>query len=510
MNNRDTSVAWDYHDATKHSLRSVRSSGHGLDWDNYPLLFKVYPNLEAIPLPQLSQPLPCDVFTAISSSIPPTSDRPPLDLTALARLFFLSAGVTRRRTHAGGEIYFRAAANTGAMYAIELYLVCEELPGLEAGVYHFGPGDFALRQLRKGDFRNVVVRAAAAEPAVENAPAIIVSTGTYWRNAWKYQARTYRHFGWDNGTLLANLLAAATGLGLSARVVLGFQDDPVNQLLAVDTRKEVALSLVAIGSRATPAAEVRGELSPVNAETVPYSKQEVDYPVMREMHAASSLESDTEVREWRGPTPRVRTPVPAGKPIPIASPARDAEGADSIDRVILRRGSTRSFAQQSIALPQLRTILGRATQGVSADFIDPPTAMLNDLYLIVNAVDGMEPGAYVFDVERQELQCLKEGNFRGEAGHLALDQELGAAASVAVFFLADLNPLLEHYGNRGYRAVQLEAGIVGGRMYLAAYAQHLGATGLTFYDDEVTEFFSPHAADKSAIFLVAIGKSARR
>ena len=44
----------------------------------------------------------------------------------------------------------------------------------------------------------------AKEPAVADAPATIICDGTYWRNAWKYQARTYRHFGWDNGTLLAN------------------------------------------------------------------------------------------------------------------------------------------------------------------------------------------------------------------------------------------------------------------------------------------------------------------
>ena len=62
----------------------------------------------------------------------------------------------------------------------------------------------------------------------------------------------------------------------------------------------------------------------------------------------------------------------------------------------------------------------------------------------------------------------------------------------------------------GYRAVQLEAGILGGKLYLGAYAQRLGATGLTFYDDEVIEFFSPHAAGKSAIFLMALGKSVKR
>ncbi|MEK7806342.1 MAG: hypothetical protein AAB528_01285, partial [Chloroflexota bacterium] len=63
---------------------------------------------------------------------------------------------------------------------------------------------------------------------------------------------------------------------------------------------------------------------------------------------------------------------------------------------------------------------------------------------------------------------------------------------------------------RGYRMSQLEAAIMGGRLYLGAYAQGLGATGLTFFDDEVTEFFSPHAQGKSVMFLVALGKPAPR
>jgi nitroreductase len=101
---------------------------------------------------------------------------------------------------------------------------------------------------------------------------------------------------------------------------------------------------------------------------------------------------------------------------------------------------------------------------------------------------------------------LKEGEFRAEAHHLGLEQELPAAACVDIFFLADLKRILERYGNRGYRAVHLDAGASGGRIYLAAYAQHLGATGLTFFDDDVIKFFSPHAKGKSAIFLLAVGK----
>jgi nitroreductase len=93
---------------------------------------------------------------------------------------------------------------------------------------------------------------------------------------------------------------------------------------------------------------------------------------------------------------------------------------------------------------------------------------------------------------------------------LALGQDLAADASVAVFFLCDLPLVLERFGNRGYRAAQLEAGILGGRMYLTAYAQGFGATGLTFFDDDVIEFFSPHAAGKSVMFLIALGHAVRR
>src|SRR5208282_664569 len=121
------------------------------------------------------------------------------------------------------------------------------------------------------------------------------------------------------------------------------------------------------------------------------------------------------------------------------------------------------------------TILDYATRGLPADFLKPPGAQLNDLYLIVHAVQGLKPGAYFFGRERNTLELLKEGKFRAEAHHLGLEQELPADACVDIFFLADLEGILERYGNRGYRAVQLEAGTIGGRMYLAAYSQRLGA-----------------------------------
>lgn len=497
-----------YHEATKHSYASVRAHAHVLDWANRPLPFKIYPTLELWRLPRDLRQSEVAALSAIAESIPAQTEQAP-DLEAVARLLHLSAGITRHRKSAGGEIYFRAAACTGALYEVELYLVCAHLGGLEAGVYHFSPGDFGLRKLRVGDFRRVLVEATGNEPAVAHAPLIIVCTCTYWRNAWKYRARTYRHFGWDNGTLLANLLAVATASRLTAKVVCGFVDADVNRLLDVDSDREVAFSLVPLG-HVSALAPSSPTVPPLGMETVPLSRREVDYPILREMQAASSLESRAEVEAWRGQTPLAPLPVPDGALISLQPSADKEIPRDTIEEVILRRGSSRHFSHAPISLGQLSTVLDRATRGAPADFLDPLGTQLNHIYLIVHAVEGLDPGAYAFHRDHKALQCLKKGDFRAQAGYLGLEQELPADAAVNIFFLADLRPIFERFGNRGYRAVQLEAGILGGKVYLAAYAQRLGATGLTFYDDDVIRFFSPWADGKSSIFLVALGKSAKR
>ena len=105
------------------------------------------------------------------------------------------------------------------------------------------------------------------------------------------------------------------------------------------------------------------------------------------------------------------------------------------------------------------------------------------------------------------MEPLKAGEFREDAGHLCFEQALGADASVVVFFLTDLELALGRLGNRGYRAAQLEAGVMGGNIYLCAHSLGLGATGMTFFDDAVTAFFSPHAAGKSLMFLVGLGRT---
>ena len=514
MKDRETEATWTYHDGTKHSYQSIRTNPHYLDWENQPIPFKIYSGLEPIPLRHQLSSSGMPALAAIAGITAPSDESVRPTSKTLAEILFLSAGVTRRRSYPGGEMLFRAAACTGALYHIDLYLACGDLEDLEAGVYHFGPHDFALRRLRQGDYRAVLVRASGNEPSVVTAPVILVCSSTYWRNAWKYQARAYRHCYWDNGTILANLLAAASARQLPAKVVIGFVDAAVSELLSLDAKREAPLSLVALGHTTSHAPVPPPTMESLALETVPLSKTEVDYPAMRAMHEASSLASEEEVAAWRGEAPRNdrRRRDEEGKEprfFPLQPLGDDEIPQDNIEEVVIRRGSTRQFARESITFAQLSTMLDRATHGIPADFLNPAQS-LNDLYLIVHAVDDIPPGAYVYRRDDCALELLKEGDFRREAGDLGLGQEIPADCSVNIYFLTDLNRALERFGNRGYRAAQLDASIMGGKLYLAAYAQRLGASGITFFDDDVTEFFSPHAAGKSVMFLIALGKSVKR
>ena len=69
MDNRLVDATWTYHNGTKHSDQSVRTSAHSLDWPNRPLTFKVYSTLEPIQLPGDFAPPPVRARSITSTCI---------------------------------------------------------------------------------------------------------------------------------------------------------------------------------------------------------------------------------------------------------------------------------------------------------------------------------------------------------------------------------------------------------------------------------------------------------
>jgi SagB-type dehydrogenase family enzyme len=501
---RPGAVALAFHEATKHSFRSIRRRGYSLRWDNKPNPFKLISGPDRIELPRGVHATGVPALEAVQGADPAPRRSP--GLLDLALLLVVGAGVRRRVVSADGEeFYFRTYASAGALYPVEIYVVCANLSGLPAGVYHFDPRGAALERLREGDHRAHLVRAAGAEPAVAEAPFAMVLTGIPWRTAWKYTERGYRHLYWDAGMILANLLALAAATTHPAKVILGFVDDEVEALLGLERAREFPLCLFTVGS----GSPVESAESPVEPMTYPFpllSSQEVEYAAIGDVNDAGRLPTPEVVQEWRawfegdGTAAAVDALTEEGfQPVPAPPPS------EAIEDVIRRRGSARGFRRRSLPVGVLASLLEAATGDIPADLA---SRRLTDVYLVANAVHGLDPGAYVYRDGSFEL--LRPGDFRRQAAYLCLEQRLGGDAAVAHFLMADLEAVLETWGDRGYRVAQLDAGIVAGKIYLGAYGYGYGSTGLTFYDDEVTDFFSPHAAGKSCMLVVAVGESTGR
>jgi len=509
--NKDINYAKEYHEGTKHSEISIQLSRHYLDWNNKPLPFKVYPALPSISLPK-DFPQPTEGALACIGNKQTTRDKTVvLEIKNLAEILFFAAGITRVLKLDYGTYYMRAASATGALYPIELYVICQDLPGLKAGVYHFCPGDFTLAEVRSGDYRANLARAAGKNDNVMRSPITIAFTSFAWRNAWKYQSRSYRHWFWDSGVIAANLLATCYSINCSVHLILGFVDEAVNYLLRIDDKQEAAIILAALGGNpsigSVPVMKESEDSS--IPKIIPLSRNEVDYPEIWKIHKASYLQTKEEVINWVRAATNIKqtssnkTEHSHLKPLSFET----APHGSTLGETILLRGSSRKFSRQPISFKQLSNLLHYSTRGLPLDILENKNSNNYndsniDIYFIANDVKGLDVGSYFFDRCNESLQQLKSTVSRDISGYLCLGQSLFSDASVVFFLMSDLNKILNNLGNRGS---QFEAGVIAGKIYFAAYAQKIGASGSTFFDDAVSGFFSPHAADKSTMIAVGVG-----
>jgi SagB-type dehydrogenase family enzyme len=483
------------------------------DWGIRPTLYKVY---ETPPPVELTRDLPdtgvpaLDAIAATGADVRFDPEQPVVpDRALLGRLGLLTNGsLDRSSTTQDGRVHqYRTAGGTGAMYHLELYFVCADLADLDAGVYHYSAIDHSLRLLRAGDCRAALVEATGNEPSIAAAPVVMAMTSTFWRNAWRYRERAYRHTYWDAGTSLSHILAVAASSRVPTELVFSYSDALVNELLDVDGTRESAVALVALGhtEAAPPAAP---EFDRLDLPTRRLSPAEVTFHAITDMHRSSSLKTGAEAADWRSRRWRQPAPLPTGE----LTELRPADRLDPrvVEQIIFRRRSTRNYdTDVEIPFDAFSTLLDRSTRGVASDVLTPG-APLTDLYLIVNAVEGLTPGVYLHHPQRGAVELLRAGTFRKEATRIAADQQYAGDAHVNLYYLAHLPSILERYGDRGYRLAQLEGALHAGKLHLGTHALGLGAVGSTSFDDEVIEFLSPHAAGKDYMFVTVFGKRRSR
>lgn len=378
----------------------------------------------------------------------------------LSDLLHWSAGVVRTLgpTPVGTQ-FFRAAGSAGNLHPLELYVVTD------GSVWAFDP--LHHRMVRVGE-------------GVEPGPTTLVVSGVPWRTAWKYRERGFRHLYWDCGTMLAHIFELAPG----ARLWMAFDDAAVTDLIGADGVHEFPLALVTLedGPPVTtppPGGSVGGTVA----------EDPLEFPLITATQRAGDLPA-TDVDAWRVNA----RPGPAGGP-----------GVEEPVEVIRRRGSTRKFVR-GVSGPTdlLEQALVLATRPVAADCLEPGSTLVSH-HVVVHAVDDVEPGAYRWTDGR--LHQIVAGELRDQTAALCLGQDLAADGCYTAFHGTDLDDTLRRLGDRGYRAALVEAGIVEGRLHLAAFDQHFGATGLTYLDRHVSRFFR---TDDTPLLVTAVGAPSTR
>jgi uncharacterized protein YdhG (YjbR/CyaY superfamily) len=118
----------------------------------------------------------------------------------------------------------------------------------------------------------------------------------------------------------------------------------------------------------------------------------------------------------------------------------------------------------------------------------------------VHRIERLVPGLYRWP---SLAAPLRTGDLREEVYRVCLDQDLGRDAAFVLISAADAGAL----DDRGYREAQPEAGLVSGRLHLAAFALSIGASGMTFLDSEIPGLLREPLA---ALLFTCVGVPAYR
>jgi len=409
---------------------------------------------------------------------PPAPDKPAADgPTFLSQLLYYSAAIsaTKLVPSTGLRYALRVNPSSGNLHPTEFHFTTRGLKDWPDGLYHYRPSSHMAEQRATGDFKI----------AGSDAPIVFILTSIAWREEWKYRDRAYRYCLHDIGHAWQSLSLAAEAMGCDSKALVDFPDDEITRALRLNQDEWPMLILELRGS-SIPTRE------PETSDTVwyggtanPLSTETIAYPRIDAIHAATKRIVKSAVEPAPRGSGEIKLPPPA-------------QSTGSFGEIARKRRSALDFVggTRLITLPQLSALLTAAI----------PLLSFIQLYLYVHHINGLEQGVYRFWPDRSELELIKTGDQRVAAAGLSLGQDLAGNACVAFSMIGDLERATRAYGDRGYRYVYFEAGAIGHRLYLAAEALGLGATGIgAFHDEEVHRYLHVTPEQGQVVYHFAIG-----
>ena len=504
-----------YHRRTKHHLHQYAASLGYLDWATQPDPFRTFVGADRVELPLLADRLDAafpDLY------FPGAVSPMPLERNSVAMLFELALGLSAWKQYKESRWALRCNPSSGNLHPTEGYAILPEMPGLNAGVYHYVSRDHALE-------RRCVLEGRAAQQLAGSLPPasfLVGLSSIHWREAWKYGERAFRYCQHDAGHAIATVRYAAAALGWSARLIADVSDTAIAAVLGL--AQPESFSTIAEEDREHPDAILL--VGPFH----PPGNGGVDMTTLRDVLEAGA---------WVG---RANSLSPSHVHWPAIDAAAEATWQEDSATGSRRRGDAgivdefaawpdrpvvSSHINAGRLIKQRRSCL--ALDGITSIPAETLYAMLDRLLprpgvppwdvwpwpphlhcgIFVHRVQGLPSGLYLFErsptvherlrsalgadflwkrpegcPEYLPLFTLVEGNFREQAEVVSCHQEIAAAGAFSLGMIADFGESIRATGAWWYRKLFWESGLLGQVLYLEAEAAGVRGTGIGCYFDD--------------------------
>jgi SagB-type dehydrogenase family enzyme len=501
------------------------------NWRDKPRKAKFFPGADLLPLPGGDYPPEASVDRGLAPGHGPGA---PFTLPLLGGMLRDSYGLVARRlaVQANTDLsslpayqeanWSRGAASGGGLYPVSVYWAAGAGGPVLPGLYHYSPSRHGLERLLTGDVSGQV-RAAIGGADTDQFLLLGIQI---WQNSYKYNSFSYHVATMDTGALLQTWRMWAGARGLVADPVLWFDEPRLTGLLGVDPDQEAVFAVVPL--RWTAPAAVDGT-APVDGTAAADGMAAVDgtdgaaavdgagWPRVRRTDAGKSrtrLDFDSVLAVHRstvvaGPRPpagalagAAPAPVPAGGE-QVALPAPAPLDTDVRTALLARRSSFGRFSGRwKTTRAELAALLRATAAGAALPTDVDPAPELTALYVFVNHVEEVEPGAYRFDPATGTLHRLTTGS-PGEflQRNYFLDNYNLEQAGAVLVPTVRTSAVVDAIGDRGYRLVTGTIGAASQAAYVAAAALGVGC-GVVLGFDSVSFVEELGLADTGEVPLI--------
>jgi SagB-type dehydrogenase family enzyme len=218
------------------------------------------------------------------------------------------------------------------------------------------------------------------------------------------------------------------------------------------------------------------------------------------------------------PPPPVEKPHADGAVLVDLVPARDLTvGTMTVIQAVRQRRSRRKFTSDPLTLEEISFLLW-ATQGLSRPGGEGPSNLRTvpsagarhpfETYLLLNRVQGVEPGLYRYLPLEHKLCMLNADRRLAHEIHGACYEQYVVESAVTFIWTAIPYRTEWRYASLSHRVILMDAGHVCQNLYLACEAIGAGTCAVGAYDQaRIDAILGVDGVEEMAVYVAPVGRA---